>query len=113
MSTIAGGVHLNGRGIGSENAWYVEKDGVPVGAVEFEIDWVWSPGNDAEFSLMDRVVAEAARRGCTRVRGEFIADGSNEVMREFLAQFGFTMMGGDESGTLWILPVAAYEPMGS
>jgi hypothetical protein len=34
-------------------------------------------------------------------------------MREYLAQFGFTMIGEDEGSSLWILPVSAYEPMGA
>jgi hypothetical protein len=62
---------------------------------------------------MDAVVAEASARRCTRVRGEFIGNGGNEAMREFLAQFGFTMIGEQDTGTLWILPVSAYEPMGT
>ena len=75
-------------------------------------DWVVQRGEELEFGLMDRVVEEAAARGCTRVRGEFRANGRNEELREFLAQFGFTMIGADDAGTLWILPVSAYEPMG-
>ncbi len=74
-------------------------------------DWVMAVGDDAGFGLMDRVVEAAAARGCTRVRGEFRANGRNEEMREYLAQFGFTKIGEDEESTLWILPVSAYEPM--
>ena len=70
----------------------------------------WAVGDDGGFGLMDRVVEAAAARECTRVRGEFVAKGRNEAMREYLAQFGFTMIGEDEGSTLWILPVSAYEP---
>ena len=72
----------------------------------------WASEGESEWPLMDAVVAEASARRCTRVRGEFVANGRNEAMREFLAQFGFTMIGEDEASTLWILPVSAYEPMG-
>ena len=72
----------------------------------------WAAEEGAEWALMDLVVGMASARGCTRVRGEFVATGKNDSMREYLAQFGFTMIGEDERGTLWILPVSAYEPMG-
>ena len=70
----------------------------------------WAAEEGSEWLLMDRVVSEASARKCTRVRGEFVATGKNEAMREYLAQFGFTMIGEDERSTLWILPVSAYEP---
>lgn len=70
----------------------------------------WAAEEGSGWPLMDRVVSAASARGCTRVRGEFVATGTNEPMREYLAQFGFTMIGEDERGTLWILPVSAYEP---
>lgn len=70
----------------------------------------WASQEGSEWSLMNAVVAEASARGCTRVRAEFVATGSNEGMREFPAQFGFTMIGEEENATLWILPVSAYEP---
>jgi len=73
----------------------------------------WASEGESEWPLMDAVVVEASSRRCTRVRGEFVANGCNEAMREFLAQFGFTMIGEDERSTLWILPVSAYEPMGT
>jgi predicted enzyme involved in methoxymalonyl-ACP biosynthesis len=72
----------------------------------------WAAEVGSEWILMDRVVAEASARKCTRVRGEFVDTGRNSAMREYLAQFGFTMIGEDDLGTLWILPVSAYEPMG-
>jgi hypothetical protein len=72
----------------------------------------WAAESESEWPLMDAVVTEASARRCTRVRGEFVATGLNEAMREYLAQFGFTMIGEDETATLWILPVSAYEPMG-
>jgi hypothetical protein len=72
----------------------------------------WAAENESEWPLMNAVVAEASARRCTRVRGEYVSTGSNEAMREYLAQFGFTMIGEDEITTLWILPVSAYEPMG-
>jgi predicted enzyme involved in methoxymalonyl-ACP biosynthesis len=75
-------------------------------------NWCMEVEDDSRFLMMDRIVEEASSRGCTRVRGEFRSTGTNEAMREFLAQFGFTMIGGDEESTLWILPVSAYEPMG-
>jgi hypothetical protein len=71
----------------------------------------WAAEDGAEWPLMDRVVAEASARQCTRVRAEFVANGSNGAMREYLAQFGFTMIGEDETSTLWILPVSAYDPL--
>lgn len=70
----------------------------------------WASQDGSEWSLMNAVVAEASARGCTRVRAEFVANGSNEGMREFPAQFGFTMIGEEDNATLWILPVSAYEP---
>jgi predicted enzyme involved in methoxymalonyl-ACP biosynthesis len=70
----------------------------------------WAAEEGSEWVLMDAVVAAASARKCTRVRGEFMATGRNEPMREYLAQFGFTMIGEDENTTLWILPVSAYEP---
>jgi hypothetical protein len=72
----------------------------------------WAAETESEWPLMDAVVEEASVRRCTRARGEFVATGLNEDMREFLAQFGFTMIGGDDTHTLWILPVSAYVPMG-
>jgi hypothetical protein len=65
---------------------------------------------ESEWALMDAIVSEASARACTRVRAEFAATGRNESMREFPAQFGFTMIGEEENETLWILPVSAYEP---
>jgi len=76
------------------------------------LEWVTETEDENRFRLMDRIVEYATSGKCTRVRAEFRALGNNEAMREFLAQFGFTMMGGDDEGGLWILPVAAYEPMG-
>ena len=70
----------------------------------------WAAEEESAWPLMDRVVAAASACRCTRVRGEFVATGRNDSMREYLAQFGFTMIGEDERGTLWILPVSAYEP---
>ena len=64
--------------------------------------------DESRFRLMDRVVAYAMAHRCTRVRAEWRG---SEELREFLAQFGFTAMGGDEESALWVLPVAAYEPM--
>ena len=73
----------------------------------------WAAEEESAWPLMDLVVAEASARQCTRVRGEFVATGRNGAMREYLAQFGFTMIGEEETSTLWILPVSAYEPMGA
>ena len=70
----------------------------------------WAAAEDRAWALMDLVVAEAWASKCTRVRGEFVATGKNDAMREYLAQFGFTMIGEDERSTLWVLPVSAYEP---
>lgn len=70
----------------------------------------WASEEGSEWMLMDAAVAEASARGCTRIRAEFLATGRNVSMREFPAQFGFTMIGEEESATLWILPVSAYEP---
>jgi hypothetical protein len=75
------------------------------------LEWITDPGDESRFRLMDRIVEYATSHGCTRVRAEYRALEDNEAMRDFLAQFGFTLMGGDEEGCLWILPVAAYEPM--
>jgi hypothetical protein len=72
----------------------------------------WAAETESMWALMDAVVAEASARQCTRVRGEFVATGLNEDMRECLAQFGFTMIGGHDTHTLWVLPVSAYLPMG-
>jgi hypothetical protein len=72
----------------------------------------WAAENESEWPLMDAVVTEASVRRCTRVRGEYVSTGANDEMREYLAQFGFTMIGEDDNTTLWILPVSAYEPMG-
>ena len=70
----------------------------------------WAAVEESAWPLMDAVVAEANALGCTRLRGEYVATGANETMREYLAQFGFTMMGEDEGATYWILPVSAYQP---
>jgi hypothetical protein len=72
----------------------------------------WAAESESGWPLMNAVVVAASARRCTRVRGEFVSTGANEAMREYLAQFGFTMIGEDETTTLWILPVSAYEPMG-
>lgn len=73
----------------------------------------WAAEEESAWPLMDQVVAAASASKCTRVRGEFVATGRNDSMREYLAQFGFTMIGEDAGSTLWILPVSAYEPTGA
>jgi hypothetical protein len=113
-------VSLNGcRGGEPDVALCVQEDAGPITAAALlaadgeELTILhWAAQNESEWPLMDAVVAEASARRCTRVRGEFVATGLNEDMREYLAQFGFTMIGGDDTHTLWILPVSAYEPMG-
>jgi FkbH-like protein len=77
-------------------------------------DWLMSCrvlARGVEQHLMNLVVEEAQRRGCTRVSGEYIRTAKNGMVSEFFAQFGFTMIGGDPDHTLWVLPVQAYEPV--
>jgi FkbH-like protein len=77
-------------------------------------DWLMSCrvlARGVEQHLMNMVVAEAQSRGCTRVRGEYIRTAKNAMVREFYAQFGFTMIGDDPDHTLWLLPISAYEPV--
>jgi HAD superfamily phosphatase (TIGR01681 family) len=77
-------------------------------------DWIMSRrfmGRGVEQCLMNLVVEEAQRRNCTRVSAEYIRSARNEVMSDFYAQFGFTMIGDDPRHTMWLLPVMAYESM--
>jgi predicted enzyme involved in methoxymalonyl-ACP biosynthesis len=77
-------------------------------------DWLMSCrvlARGVEQQLMNLVVEEAQRRGCTRVSGEYIRTSRNGMVSEFFAQFGFTMIGDDPDHTLWVLPVQAYEPV--
>src|SRR5262245_51473965 len=77
-------------------------------------DWVMNTAmmdRGVEHELMNRVVALAQSRGCTRLSGEYIRTPRNAVVSEFFAQFGFTMIGEEADHTLWVLPLAAYEPV--
>lgn len=112
-------ISLNGsRGVESELALGVKEDGVLRAAALLssageELTILhWAAESESEWPLMDAIVTEASVRRCTRVRGEYVSTGANDEMREYLAQFGFTMIGEDDNTTLWILPVSAYEPMG-
>src|SRR4051794_2384789 len=112
-------ISLNGcRGGETELALCAHEDGVLSAAALFSSEGEeltiihWAAESESEWPLMDAVVTEASARRCTRVRGEYVSTGANDEMREYLAQFGFTMIGEDDNTTLWILPVSAYEPMG-
>jgi predicted enzyme involved in methoxymalonyl-ACP biosynthesis len=77
-------------------------------------DWLMDSrvlGRGVEQHLMNVVVEEAQARRCTRVSGEYGRTDRNGMVAEFFAQFGFTMMGGDEDRTPWVLPISAYEPV--
>jgi hypothetical protein len=108
-------MRLNGSEAGDEAEKLREGDAEAwVLASEEELallNWDTHPMDENRFRLMDRIVEYALSRRCTRVAAEYRTTGENEDMREFLAQFGFTQMGADDESGLWILPVAAYEPM--
>lgn len=64
-----------------------------------------------EDAMMDTVMAEAAARGITAVRGYYYPTAKNAMVRDFYAAFGFEKVEEDEAGnTVWQLEVAAYRP---
>jgi FkbH-like protein len=65
-------------------------------------------GRRVEDLVLDALVAQAARDGATRLRGEYLPTARNELVRDHYAGLGFSPEGDD--GRWWSLDVVGYTP---
>ena len=64
-----------------------------------------------EDAMMDAVVADAAARDITTIRGHYYPTAKNAMVRDFYAQMGFAKTAEDDGGnTTWELAVKDYKP---
>ena len=59
--------------------------------------------------LMNHLFNECRIRGLSGVQGEYIRSPKNAMVREFFAQFGFQLIGGDEVRQTWFLSADDYQ----
>ena len=60
---------------------------------------------------MNNIFAYAARRGASRVVGQYVPTAKNQMVRDFFQSFGFQRISDEGGGALrWALPVANYQP---
>ncbi len=74
-------------------------------------DWLMSCrvlARGVEQTLMNLVVEKARERRLSKVVGEYIRTGKNQMVEDFFTRFGFTQTSGDKDHAYWTLNVGAY-----
>lgn len=70
---------------------------------------------DMEKAMLDKAVAEAGKRGITRLRGYYYPTAKNAMVREFYGDMGFIPVAGEpdlpEGASVWELETEGYRPM--
>ncbi|MCG5247840.1 HAD-IIIC family phosphatase [Methylorubrum extorquens] len=64
-------------------------------------------GRGVEFAIWSHIARDAARRGCTHVRGRFIRSAKNKLVEDFYDRLGFEVERSSEGETIYIAAVSA------
>jgi FkbH-like protein len=68
-------------------------------------------GRTAERTLLAALGAEAARLGCSALRGTYVPSAKNEVVRETYGSQGFELLEDADGTTTWLYDLAAQGPI--
>lgn len=66
-------------------------------------------GRGVELSIWPHIARDAARRGCSYLRGRFIRSSKNSLVEDFFDRLGLVVEEGDDSARTYVSPLSALE----